>query len=350
MGTNQTLPHLDKMVEELLKDIKKIESEGKAQISDKIMERLRGETIFLRKSYVNAKKTADHCTIDPNKCIDINVYDLEDGVDEDKINLIKNGIIAIKGNSFGPYYPNEYFKETTFKVLWLLKESYIERPSFDAGDRGGHNQAAEYAASGVKGNETHENLVAYTRKLLSILNGIDKNASDEEVMKHICILEANYFPGLALKSKNSDDTLISKWLPSAKNTLYELICFYDADIVIGGGNYILNYFCEGSVFHWCGKDDYSIIQTDNKYKNYIPLKIKEDEIDNSWPLRNAKNTKHSLVRTKKSTFYGRSIQTNKGHRYWINTYHPRQSNSNEQQILEQDILNSAQTILKDCSN
>lgn len=245
MGTNQTLPHLDKMVEELLKDIKKIESEGKAQISDKIMERLRGETIFLRKSYVNAKKDADHCTIDPNKCIDLELSELEDGIGEDKINLIKNGIIAIKGNSFGPYYPNEYFKETTFKVLWLLKESYIELPSFDAGDRGGHNQAAEYAAYGVKGNETHENLVAYTRKLLSTIEKIDESASDHEVMKHICIIEANHFPGLAFKSKNSDNNsndkqnLINQWIRINIKSINELIHLYCPDIVVGGG--ILKY-------------------------------------------------------------------------------------------------------------
>lgn len=79
------------------------------------MKRLRGETIFLPKSYKDAKKDALYCTIDLDECFDITLDEIENGIGEnsDKENLIKQGIVAIKANTFGPYYPKEYFKEST---------------------------------------------------------------------------------------------------------------------------------------------------------------------------------------------------------------------------------------------
>ena len=234
MVKNQMPPqHLEIMSKNLLKDIEAIITEGKAQISDKIMERLRGETIFLPKSYVDAMKEAIHCTIDPDKCLDISLVEIENEIVEnsDKVDLIKQGIVAIKANSFGPYYPKEYFKESTFKILWLLKEPYIEYPSFKSGDRGGHNQAAEYAAYGVKGNETHMNIVTYTRNLLHSIGEIDTNVSDEEVMKHICVLEVNHFPGLYLKKLEIVDKSLIKWAVQNKEFLSTLLNFYDPAII-----------------------------------------------------------------------------------------------------------------------
>ena len=59
---------------------------------------------------------------------------------------------VIYGNSFGPFYPKEYFKsDNNIKILWLLKEPYIKGIGCWIGnnedekpDRGGHNQALEY--------------------------------------------------------------------------------------------------------------------------------------------------------------------------------------------------------------
>lgn len=316
--------------------------------SNKIMERLRGDTIFLPESYVNKRKeNISKCTIDPKECLDLTLSKIEEGIGEDdsKTALIKQGIVAIHGNSLGPYYPEDYFKDTTFKVLWLLKESYIEWPSFNAGDRGGHNQAAEYAAYGVNGNDTHQNLVDYTRTILLTLGETDPNATDKDVMKHICIIEANHFPGLAFPNQSSEDGLIRKWLPVTKNVVSELIRWYNSDIVISGGDYMLNYLCNDSIFHWCGADTYQKIQTEAKYEECRPLKIGEQTVDYSWPL--PPKTHHSILRTKKCNTCDDSIQTNGSFRYWINTYHPKQTKAEGQKILEDDIMNSAQYILND---
>ncbi len=132
------------MTSNILDNINKIiNSPGEnADKSNKIMECLRGETIFLPASYRKQKETDQFCTVDPQKCLPLHLSQLEEGTgDQCVLDMIKRGVISIKGNSFGPFFPKAFFNEETYKVLSLLKESYIEGSSFTAGDRGAHNQA-----------------------------------------------------------------------------------------------------------------------------------------------------------------------------------------------------------------
>ncbi len=168
--------------------------------------------------------------------------------------MIKSGVVGIKGNSFGPYFPKSFFEEDTYKILWLLKESFIEGPSFEAGDRGAHNQAAEYAHytfeydSLGEGYETHPRLVEYTKQLLISLKKLPEDCSILDVMRNICILEMNHFPGLAFNSKNSDpndnyaENLVAKWSRKNKELIHTLVDFYNPSIIIFG--YSLEYFEE----------------------------------------------------------------------------------------------------------
>lgn len=79
--------------------------------------------------------------------------------------------------------------------------------------------------------------------------GIDYSKADEpgeeemnQVMKHICILEINHFPGLAFNGTDSDLNLIKDW--------YEInrpIQFYDADIIVMGGVHECLHSCKSDV-------------------------------------------------------------------------------------------------------
>ncbi|MDE6523053.1 MAG: hypothetical protein K2L17_09565 [Muribaculaceae bacterium] len=228
--------------------------------SNAIMERLRGETIFIPKSYkdeleekqLEAKKEKKQypVTINPDQCLPIFLTQIENGsIDVSGLDLIKKGVIQIKANSFGPFFPEEYFNNDT-KILWILKESFIEGPSYSAGDRGGHNQAAEYGYYFPQYNNlgsdkaTHPRVLELTKMILISLCELSKTHERDltkEVMKHICILEANHFPGLAFYSKKTKDGLIGKWAEKNAIILKELIEFYKPNILIGG-NTIGNFY------------------------------------------------------------------------------------------------------------
>ncbi len=229
------------MIKSLISRIQEIINDSelsKTLKSNKIMECFRGDTIFISNSYKDEFKENNKCTIDPDKCLKIDLAKIEVGTDDAKVHeWIKDGIIAIKGNSLGPFFPEEYFKDDTFRIIWILKESYIEKDSYTVGDRGGHNQAAEFATYGISSDEmTHRNIIDISRVILEECGKICADAKDEEVMKHICLLEVNHFPGLAFKSKKNNDKLIEKWYEKDRNgeMIKHLIPFYSPNIVIGG--------------------------------------------------------------------------------------------------------------------
>ncbi|MDE5997049.1 MAG: hypothetical protein K2G77_02440 [Muribaculaceae bacterium] len=291
------------MSKNLLKDIGTIKTEGKAQISDKIMERLRGETIFLPKSYVDAKKEEAHCTIDPMKCLDITLSQIEDGIVEDnaRIDLIKQGIVAIKGNSFGPYLPKHYFQDDILKLVWILKEPYIFINSYENGDRGAHDQAAEYIKHYIDykclGNTTHDVIIEISQLLLQtlatipikIINLISNPVIKDQIlhlqcedlnnkitiMSHICILEVNHFPGLAFNQKatsktQSQDSDILQWENINAENIRFLIDFFYSFIILGSSE-LLSMLSDGDsmakehLFNFLKTKSYEDLKKPNGY-------------------------------------------------------------------------------------
>ncbi len=260
--TETSLSYLKKKVEKLLKDIQEIKEEDKIIRSNKIMERLRGETIFLPKSYVKDKEKDKTCTIDPSRCLQIDLAQIENGNNCDSIaRYLKDGIVTLKANTFGPYVPEEYFKEDTFRIVWLLKESYITSSSYEAGDRGFHNQAAEYVQYFVSnlnlGNATHDNILLLSQSMLRPLYEMSKKDIEElsneklkdrlyslkeedinnnlNILKHICIIEINHYPGFYFNSWDTDDTCLKKWA-EVNMELIKLLCdFNKPDIIVLGG-------------------------------------------------------------------------------------------------------------------
>ncbi len=338
------------MSSNLLDDINEIinGSWEKSVKSNKIMERLRGETIFIPKSYRIQKEKDPFCTIAPKECLPLHLSQLEEGTDDESVHeMIRNGVIGIKGNSFGPFYPDDYFNSKTkekdfFKIVWILKESYIKKESYNSGDRGAHNQAAEYAAYGIsEEDKTHYNVLQLGRIILETIGEIDEDELDKNVMKHICILEANHFPGLDLNKSDSKNPKVKDWLEKNRDLLQVLIRFYDPDLVIGGGDYILNYFCNDVLFNWCAAFDHNTILSEKKLESFKPFKVAGELVNYSWPKIEG-SSKHSMIRTIKSN--DNSPSANNKYRFWINAYHPQQPNGKNAKTLENHIRSYAQII------
>lgn len=238
---------ISKLIEVIDKKVKS--SLPKEEQSNQIMARLREEYIFVKNSYVRSFENYSLATINPFSD-DVKLV-LEEGDEEGKDD---DEYCRIDANSFGPFNPVEYFKDGNFRILWILKEPYVktgEYEDFKLGRRtflGGHDQAYQYYDEGwgiIKlpakdgGNPTIANLIRITRVILE-KKGVTFNVNDEEeimikVMNHICILEANHFPGLAFNSTDSYNASINDWLKYNEKYLGKCIELYNPNLVIIGG-------------------------------------------------------------------------------------------------------------------
>lgn len=331
--------HLSKPENGPLTQIVKIIESGISSYekSIKIMKLLRDECIFIHHNRLHSADFSD-ATIKPD---DVNM----------KLNLVNEDLVTdwhpIFANSFGPFYPSEYFKRENFRIVWLLKESYIMKDSWVKGDRGKHNQAKEYIdyfeAYGEFGNTTYDNILKLSRTILTTLDVIDENASHKEVLYHICILEVNHFPGLAFNGTDSNDKLIGEWAALNTVLIKLLIKFYAPSVLIGGMT-LGHFFPDGYRYDSDNKpeNDYGH-DSDNKPKKiknnhnfrHIMSGIKQGiEMLESLGLtclkgdENIKNTGNYIFKTKENIFL-------------IDAYHPcRAYNYSTTQIKKDaDIIN-----------
>lgn len=158
------------------------------------------------------------------------------------------GLIEIFGNSNGPIDVDAYFN-SNIKILYLLKEPFIEGSSFQKGDRGGHDQSAEYAEVSFQAleNETYRNLI---RNVYSAVNLRQFYDSDQDIVKSaeklfresLCILNCNYFPGII--KKLSVQMLIEQWSSINESLITELISLYNPNIIIGGNTLQIFYHAD----------------------------------------------------------------------------------------------------------
>lgn len=107
-----------------------------------------------------------------------------------------------------------------------------------------------------------------SKAILDTLFCTDHRQND--VMKHLCILEINHFPGIAIKNTESDDSLIPQWADINTNLLKALIDFYAPNIIIG--DRIVLWSIANHLFNWLAdrisyedadsskSDDYTILQ------------------------------------------------------------------------------------------
>ena len=190
-----------------------------------------------------------------------------------------------------------------FRIVWLLKESYIMKDSWVKGDRGKHNQAKEYTVyfeeNGYFDNDTHDNILKLSRTILTTLEVIDKEASDKEVLNHICILEVNHFPGLAFQSPNSNDYLIGEWAELNTDLIKTLVAFCKPNIIIGGHT-LGHFFPVGYRYeenHYIEHISDEIKKSINNGMNFEVLGFRL--VDSNW---NKDMTPNFLFKTKEDCF------------------------------------------------
>lgn len=248
---NRKVQHLIVDIDEIIKS-----SLQKAEQSDKIMARLREEYVFAKNSYINEFGNAPFVTIDPYS--DYIKLELE----EDNIEGIGDDeYCRIPAYSFGPFDSKAYFDDDTFKIFWLIKEPFCENrnelvDAYYKNDSDYYNQPKWYATWDSLEYNAHINAVKISQIILAQLidikldnitnewvrNSLSKLKKEDltdmdQVMKHICFIEVNHFPGLALNPKNkkkSKDDLIGKWAQLNEELIKKLIEFYNPVVIIGG--------------------------------------------------------------------------------------------------------------------
>lgn len=291
----------------------------KAEQSKEIMARLREEYIFAKKSYIDKFVNASYATIAPYSD---DADDVKPELEERDIEGTEdNEYSRIHANSFGPFNPDEYFKNGNFKILWVLKEPFVEYGEYEdlkCGRRkylGGNDQGKQYYDEGwsvIKlpakdgGNPTIANLIRISKMILKELgepfNGNDEDAIMKQVMGHICILEVNHFPGLAFNSKISKNSLIGDWAEINNELIQELIAFYNPNVIIGAQSFMGYFTSNLNLLNWFSDSNNN---ENSVYEDGCPNIIFENIIKKTW----GGTDKHSMVRTEDG-------------RYWINAYHP----------------------------
>lgn len=238
------------------------------QRSDEIMKTMREQCLYVHKDYLAAANSKDYVTLESkNPSIKFALP-----MEKDSKEYVTE-YYPIFGNSFGPFNSEEYFLSET-KVLWLLKESYIEKESWVKNDRGKHNQAKYYYKEDWEtlcsddGNPTIANVVKLSSIILSyinkniipfnraveIFNDIKyENAKFDKwnnwmrgVMNHICILEVNHFPGLAFASRDTNNGNIKEWFDKNTELIQQLIKYYSPSIVVVGGTPLYEKLYDGT--------------------------------------------------------------------------------------------------------
>lgn len=229
-----------------IEDIINNQNLNMAEKSDSIMELLRKDYIFLKKTDVEGFGDKKTVTIDPKEILSNPLTNEDD-------------YYRIYGFSFGPFNPEFFFSTgNNYRFIWLLKEPLCESLDdikYMTSRNEGHNQAKEYALwKDIKTKNDTKNRVVHLTK--SILKGIEPenrlwdDESDEtfqEVMKHICILEVNHFPGLKFGSIwESNDNFIKKYAEDNKEEIEKMVKFYlsgnlaSTKVIIGA--FTLKYF------------------------------------------------------------------------------------------------------------
>lgn len=148
--------------------------------------------------------------------------------------------------SFGPFNPQLYFS-SSMKIVFLDWEPYMlkgDLTKFRAKDipqLGKRDQAKEFPTYEKLEAYTHIKAVDFSKLLLSKFS---IELSEDEVMQnHMCILEHNFFPALALAGNTrSTKKYINTFSSWNSNLLLQSLKFYTGNIVIGTREY-LNYLC-----------------------------------------------------------------------------------------------------------
>lgn len=202
-------------------------------------------TIKISQGNVDSYQERETATIDINDadyiCIDDVVIkdDLTHGVKYETILRNEGGIFS----------PN--WESSNMKILFILKESYILKDSFDNNDRGGHKMNTLYNDNNddLWDNATYRNIVKISYYTFLSMNGMSSlapstNFKDHETWSKACdvfknnvaVMSANPFPALAFNSTKTNAALLKRWLQidEIKNQLKSAVENISPNIIYSG--------------------------------------------------------------------------------------------------------------------
>ena len=140
-------------------------------------------------------------------------------------------------DSCGPFSPEEYFAQGTYRILFILKESYIGTAEEEKNISEGHDKAREYKSVCWADLEpTYKNISKMAFSLIKGKRYSDSPANRDIALscmrKHVCIVNANFFP--CVGGTESCDDKIYDWAKLNMMDIQRQFNLYQPDIVIGG--------------------------------------------------------------------------------------------------------------------
>ena len=145
--------------------------------------------------------------------------------------------LCVFADSYGPFSPEDYFTPGSFRIMFILKESYIGSADEEKTFMEGHDKAEEYRNISWPDLEpTYQNIAKMTYSLLKNERFSDspdnRDAALSCMRKHVCIVNANFFP--CVGGKYSNDKAIYQWARINAEDIQKQFALYRPDIVIGG--------------------------------------------------------------------------------------------------------------------
>lgn len=224
-------------------------------------------------------------------------------------NTVGNRVFA---DSYGPFNVNEYFAPGTYRIMFLLKESYLGAAEEEKGLSEGHSKADEYYTTEWGDMEpTYHNIAKMAFSLI-----VDKRYTNSEDNKdkalsymrnHVCVVNANFYP--CVGGKYSCDKRIYDWAQVNYSKIQKLFDLYHPNIVIGG--HTLTHFIRdvqnGSVCKILGEE--VNILGHKEIKSMLNIK--------SWNYDSYYNNNILMINTKHPSIYDSSELILAIRNWWI---------------------------------
>ena len=149
-------------------------------------------------------------------------------------------------DSYGPFSPEDYFARGTYRILFILKESYIRTTEEEKNMTEGHDKAGEYKC--VCWPDLESTYLNISKMAFSLIKGerysdspANRNIALSCMRKHVCIVNANFFP--CVGGTHSCDKRIYAWAKLNMMDIQRQFNLYQPNIVIGGNT--LSHFVNG---------------------------------------------------------------------------------------------------------
>lgn len=179
---------------------------------------------------------------------------------------------TVFADSFGPFRPLAYF-QSTYKVMFILKETYLGNVDEEIGFVEGHDKAKEYVNTDWSNQpRTYQNAAKICFSLIQNRPYDKSKDKYDDVLDcfwdNACVINVNKFPCIAADDTRSDDKLIFQWAQVNESLIKEEIDLYRPNIIIGG--HTLGHFVnctikgEGAIFD----DSVTFLYPDDIYEMF----------------------------------------------------------------------------------